>query len=277
MQRRIGEPFAADHYSVALLRDIAALLEKTTRAVTGIDNDQSFAARTGEFFQRVGEHGADALPGHRRMHVKHVDLVVAGERGKAYDRAGHGRDQRQRTAERFSEGGRVVGGGGPGFALRLGIILAGQLLDAGAENLAQQRRIGREIRPQRHLGMRLRAHRAISQVVPSLESFSTTPIAASSSRMRSDSAKSLRARAAVRVPIKAVTRDFCSVVRRRCTMLCLLATMSSSINPNKSNEPNNCHGFCAKACSLLIANGVFKSSSKDAMKSGGGRVCDNDR
>ena len=39
-------------------------------------------------------------------------------------------------------------------------------------------------------------HRAISQVVPSLESFSTTPLAASSSRMRSDSAKFFAVRAA---------------------------------------------------------------------------------
>src|SRR5450631_2584815 len=38
------------------------------------------------------------------------------------------------------------------------------------------------------------AHRATSQVVPSLESLMTIPIAASSSRMRSDSLKSLRAR-----------------------------------------------------------------------------------
>src|SRR4051795_11395004 len=44
-------------------------------------------------------------------------------------------------------------------------------------------------------------HRAISQVVPSLESLMTTPIAASSSRIRSDSLKSLRARAAVRSEI----------------------------------------------------------------------------
>src|SRR3981081_3176715 len=46
------------------------------------------------------------------------------------------------------------------------------------------------------------AHRAISQVVPSLESLMTTPIAESSSRMRSDSPKSLRARAAVRSEIR---------------------------------------------------------------------------
>src|SRR5688572_11633411 len=44
-------------------------------------------------------------------------------------------------------------------------------------------------------------HRAISHVVPSFESLITTPIAASSSRMRSDSLKSFRARAAVRSEI----------------------------------------------------------------------------
>src|SRR6188768_2070686 len=52
---------------------------------------------------------------------------------------------------------------------------------------------------ERRVGFR---HRAISHVVPSLESLITTPIAASSSRMRSDSLKSLRARAAVRFEIK---------------------------------------------------------------------------
>jgi hypothetical protein len=43
--------------------------------------------------------------------------------------------------------------------------------------------------------MTVEVHRAISQVVPSLVSFSTTPIFASSSRMRSDSAKFLHLRA----------------------------------------------------------------------------------
>src|SRR3954447_19346004 len=49
------------------------------------------------------------------------------------------------------------------------------------------------------------AHRAISHVVPSLESLMTTPIAASWSRIRSDSLKSLRARAASRAAIEAFT------------------------------------------------------------------------
>src|SRR5262245_20940872 len=45
-------------------------------------------------------------------------------------------------------------------------------------------------------------HRAMSQVVPSFESFTTTPMAASSSRMRSDSLKFFAARAAARAAIR---------------------------------------------------------------------------
>src|SRR4051812_21436913 len=58
-------------------------------------------------------------------------------------------------------------------------------------------------------------HRAISQVVPSLESLMTIPIAVSSSRMRSDSLKSLRARAAVRDSMRALT--FISSTPPRCS------------------------------------------------------------
>src|SRR5215472_15222818 len=50
-------------------------------------------------------------------------------------------------------------------------------------------------------------HRAISQVVPSLESLIAMPIAASWSRIRSDSLKSFRARAAARSAIKALIRS----------------------------------------------------------------------
>ena len=62
--------------------------------------------------------------------------------------------------------------------------------------------------------------RAISQVVTglplaSLPSFNTTPMPRSSSRMRSDSLKSLRARAAIRTSIKRVaaseSSSFCRV------------------------------------------------------------------
>src|SRR5665811_863543 len=136
------------------------------------------------------------------MHIEHVDPVAAGERGEADRRAGQRGYQRQMAAEPLAEGGLVIGGGGPGLLLRLAVVIGGQLLDAGAEDFAQQRGVDREIRPQRQLGVRLRHHRAISQVVPSLESFNTTPMAASSSRIRSASVKFFALRAAMRASIR---------------------------------------------------------------------------
>src|SRR6202012_3024461 len=85
---------------------------------------------------------------------------------------------------------------GPGFLLRLAVIVAGELLDRGGETRGENRHIGRQGWRQRGGGGA--AHRAPSPVVPSLESLIAIPIAASSSRIRSDSLKSLRARAAVR-------------------------------------------------------------------------------
>ena len=41
----------------------------------------------------------------------------------------------------------VVGGRRPRFLLRLAVIVGGQLLDAGAEYLRQQRHVGRQHRP----------------------------------------------------------------------------------------------------------------------------------
>ena len=140
MQRGVGEPFAADRDGVALLRDIAALLEEAARAVAGVDGELGGAAAAGELFQRVDQHGADALPGRGRMHVEHVDLV-------ACRRARQSRPASRPcvatsvscAAEPLAEGGLVIGGGGPGLLLRLGVIVAGQLLDAGAEDFREQR------------------------------------------------------------------------------------------------------------------------------------------
>src|SRR5581483_6784871 len=54
----------------------------------------------------------------------------------------------------------ILGGGGPGLLLRLAVVVAGQLRDRGAEDFGQNRRVGRQERPQRQFGMRLRTHRA---------------------------------------------------------------------------------------------------------------------
>src|SRR5512140_1606054 len=65
----------------------------------------------------------------------------------------------------------------------------------GAEQQDLERDVIEPVPRKRRVGA---FHRAISQVVPALESLIATPIAASRSRMRSDSLKSLRLRAAVR-------------------------------------------------------------------------------
>src|SRR5690606_3361754 len=91
----------------------------------------------------------------------------------------------------------------PGFLLGFAVVVRGQLGDRLAEYLRQHGRVLGQERPHGETRMRLRAHRAISQVVPSFESLSTTPMAASSSRMRSDSLKSFALRAAARASISA--------------------------------------------------------------------------
>src|SRR6185436_19073267 len=90
----------------------------------------------------------------------------------------------------------------PGFLLAFVVVVGGQLLDAGAEDLGEQRRILEEERAEGELGVGGGAHRAISHVVPSFESFSTTPTAASSSRMRSASVKFLALRAERRAAMR---------------------------------------------------------------------------
>ena len=84
--------------SVTVLRVFAvkaALFEKAARGVARFDAELLGAARGGELFQRVGEHGARALPGRGRMHIEHVDTRIVGERSKADRGAAESRNQRQ--------------------------------------------------------------------------------------------------------------------------------------------------------------------------------------
>src|SRR5213596_3098912 len=87
-------------------------------------------------------------------------------------------------------------------------------------------------------------HRAISQVVPSLESLIATPIAASSSRMRSDSLKSFRARAAVRFEIKP-SIAVASTPLAFCFRLFQSAAVSDR-NPRNRNEAANSLRSCSE-------------------------------
>src|SRR5207245_6717352 len=114
---------------------------------------------------------------------------------RAVDRA----EQGQSLGEPRGERRLIVRAGYPSLLLRLAVVVAGELGDAGAKDVREQRRVGRQKRPQRKLGFRLRHHRATFQVVvPSLRSSSSMPIALSSSRIRSASLKFFAFRAALR-------------------------------------------------------------------------------
>src|SRR5256885_8005484 len=188
--------------SVGLDGRKAALREEFLRDVAVVRGEALGAARGGKLLQRINEHGPRALPGDSRMHVEKIDRLVVGKRAEPDRRAVHGGDERELTFKPPRELLLVVGTRGPSLLLARGVVVGGQLLDAGAENLGKQRRVLDEERPQSELGMGDGHHRATSQVVPSFESFSTTPIAASSSRMRSASAKSLALRAESRAAMR---------------------------------------------------------------------------
>ena len=117
------------------------------------------------------------------------------------------------------------------------------------------------------------AHRAISQVVTglpsaSLPSFSTTPIAASSSRMRSDSLKSFRARASLRCDLanhrQPGINSSTDLLARRpfCGSYCSKPQESRGKPPAtpgirhlRREQP-----YSAIGCSSEMAFGVFRSS-----------------
>src|SRR5205085_1720693 len=197
--------------------------------------------------------------------IEHIDLIGALERGESNRRILQGRNQRQLTGKAFAERVFVVDGSGPGFLLRFAVIVTGQFQDGRSKDRRQYRRIRREERPQRRFGQRLSHYRAISQVVPSLESLITTPIAASSSRMRSDSLKSFRARAAVRSEIKRSTR--LTSMPLACCLRCFHSSAVCERNPSSRKEAANSlrpgslsDAAFLKPCSEVIICAVLRSS-----------------
>src|SRR5262249_25709873 len=201
----VRQPLAAERHAVALPRRKAPAAEEIERAVTDVGSKPRSATAAGEPFQCVDKHGADPLPGHGRMNVKHVEPLAAGKRGKADGRAVDGTQQSYRLGEPRGEGCLVVGRRRPGLLLRRAVIVAGELRDAGAEDFRQQRRVRRQERPQRKLWLCARHHRFTFQVVaPSLWSSSSMSIALSSSRMRSASLKFFALLAALRPSISAL-------------------------------------------------------------------------
>jgi hypothetical protein len=89
------------------------------------------------------------------------------------------------VGEARREGIFVLGSRCPGLLLPLAVIIGRELFHAGAKNLREQRRVGRQERPQREARMGSGHHRFTFQVVvPSFLSSSSMPIALSSFKVR---------------------------------------------------------------------------------------------
>src|SRR5262249_33455748 len=158
--------------------------------------------------------------------------------GEADRVAVDGCDQRELSRKALGQRSFVVGLRRPRGLLTRVIVVGRQLLDAGGENRSEERRIRGQERPQCQLA-KWRTHRAISQVVPSLESLSTTPMAASSSRIRSDSAKFFDARARARASTSAWIFASSRSGRRRLRKSC--KPPPSTLKPRKRSVAFRSH------------------------------------
>ena len=118
--------------------------EKGLRGVRDIRRQNDRLARGGEFFHRVAKLGGDAFSGVARMDIEHVEHVRALEAGETDDISAQQRHQGQRPGERLRKSRLVLGDGAPGLDLGLAVVLNAKLFDTGAENLGQDRRIGRQ-------------------------------------------------------------------------------------------------------------------------------------
>ena len=207
------------------------------------------------------------------MHIDQVDHLVVGERRKADRRAVHRGDQRELRAEPACEGFLVVGRGGPGPLLVLAVIVRRQFLDAGTEDFRQQRRILDEERPQREGRVRDGAHRAGSQVVPSLLSFSTMP---SASKFVADA---IGLGEVLRLAGIEPRRDAAvDLLGRDCKALVHGARANPRSHPRGSRKTRACRRApcgprrCCSACISAIAFGVLRSSHSASSTPGAGRA-----
>src|SRR5438094_1907921 len=119
--------------------------------------------------------------------------------------------------------------------------IAVMVADIGGELRKRKLDLGLGWRPKPFLDLLGRrnvvAHRFNSQVVPSFESFSTTPMAASSSRMRSDSLKFFALRAAMRSETKyliRISRSFAACVNG--TTVTLPSAATSAPRPDNAKS-----------------------------------------
>src|SRR5262249_40211104 len=191
------------------------------------------------------------------MNVKHIDAPIVGKRGKPDSGAAIGRHQCQLVRELGAECFLVVSGGSPSLLLRFAVIVGGQFLDRRAKNLGEQRHVGRQHWTHRQLRQRAGIHRAISQVVPSFVSFTATPILASSSRRRSDSFQSFRARPAARSAINALISTSFTPPRWRFIISCSLVSNSKPKNPHVAFSSHAVRQPPVLASSASLCNSII--------------------
>src|SRR5579875_442113 len=177
----------------------AVHLEERLCGVTRVSLKFRDAAGGGKLFNGIDERASDAHAGGGRMDIELIDQTALVQRNKAGWAAANQSDEGQPLFKILCQDFIVIEDRDPGLALRLAVIIRRQLLDRGEPDLGKKRQIGRKIRPQRRFRKGARVHRFGSHVVvPSLLSFNAIPMAASSSRIRSDSAQFFAARASLR-------------------------------------------------------------------------------
>src|SRR5262249_2885504 len=152
--------------------------------------------------------------------------------GRAVDRAKQG----QRVGEPRGESLLVVRARRPSLLLGFAVVVAGEFRDTGTKDFRQQRRVGRQKRSQRRFPLCLRRHRFTCHVVvPSLWSSSSTPLAFSSSRMKSASLNFFAFRAALRLSMS-VSIVEASMPHVECLLVSHLGMVSSVKRPRNVSE-----------------------------------------
>src|SRR5512137_2534327 len=147
----VAEPFAGDGHSIAALSDIAARREEIARGVGSLDCQFLRAARARKFLDRVRERATDALTCKVWTHIEHVEDRIVFQRRKACNLAAKQRDEGERPREPRCESALVVSRRDPRLTLILVIIFGRKLLDAGAKQRRERRRVSGKKRPKTRL------------------------------------------------------------------------------------------------------------------------------
>ena len=201
--RGVGEPFVAERTVLRCCGTNPRRLKKSCALSLTSAVKPPRAARGRELLQRVDQHGADAMPRRRRMHVEHVEASGPSSEAKPTGEPSIVPSRVKCLGEPRAERGLVVRRGGPGLALGLAVVVRGRAPRCWRERFrpAAARQPAGTAAARAWDGRAPSSRSTFQVVVPSFLSSSSTPIALSSSRMRSDSLKFFALRAALRASI----------------------------------------------------------------------------